>query len=70
MNPAVEWVSSPSRPSEDLPSSRPATSSGKVTTSYVDARANSPGWRMNGSSPSGSTSRVSSGCSTDGSMCG
>ncbi len=29
MNPAVEWVSRPSRPSEDLPSSRAATSSGR-----------------------------------------
>ena len=29
-NPAVEWVSSPSRPSEDLPSSRAARSSGRV----------------------------------------
>ena len=36
MKPAVEWVSRPSRPSEDLPSSRAATSSGRVTTSYVD----------------------------------
>ena len=30
MKPAVEWVSSPSRPSDDLPSSRPARSSGSV----------------------------------------
>ena len=37
MKPAVEWVSRPSRPSDDLPSSRAATSSGSVTTSYVDA---------------------------------
>ena len=37
MKPAVECVSSPSRPSDDLPSSRAATSSGSVTTSYVDA---------------------------------
>ncbi len=70
MNPAVECVSSPSRPSEDLPSSRAATSSGSVTSSYVDPRTNSPGCRMNGSSPSGSTSRVRSGCSSAGSMCG
>ena len=33
MKPAVEWVSRPSRPSEDLPSSRAATSSGSVTSS-------------------------------------
>ena len=31
MNPAVEWVSRPSRPSDDLPSRRAATSSGRVT---------------------------------------
>ena len=31
--PAVEWVSRPSRPSEDLPSRRAARSSGSVTTS-------------------------------------
>src|SRR6478672_7358197 len=70
MNPAVEWVSRPSRPSDDLPSSLAATSSGSVTTSYVDPRTNSPGCRMNGSSASGSTSRVRSGWSCAGSMCG
>ncbi len=36
MKPAVEWVSSPSRPSEDLPSSRPARSSGRVQRSSVE----------------------------------
>ena len=36
MKPAVEWVSSPSRPSDDLPSSRPARSSGSVHSSSVD----------------------------------
>ncbi|SKF62479.1 Uncharacterised protein [Mycobacteroides abscessus subsp. abscessus] len=33
MKPAVEWVSSPSRPSDDLPSSRAAMSSGRLTDS-------------------------------------
>jgi hypothetical protein len=33
IQPAVEWVSSPSLPRELLPSSLPATSSGSVTTS-------------------------------------
>ncbi|CAM5430520.1 hypothetical protein STENM327S_04962 [Streptomyces tendae] len=69
MNPAVECVTSPSRPSELFPSSREARSSGSVMT-YVLASTNSPGCRMNGSSPSGSTSRVRSTCSTEGSMCG
>ena len=36
MKPAVEWVSRPSRPSELLPSSRAARSSGSVLTSYVE----------------------------------
>ena len=49
MKPAVEWVSRPRRPSDDLPSSRPARSSGSETVSYVDPRTNSPGCRMNGS---------------------
>ena len=35
MKPAVAWVSSPSRPIELLPSTRAATSSGSVMTSYV-----------------------------------
>lgn len=42
MNPAVEWVSRPSLPSELFPSSREAMSSGSVTTSYVLASTNSP----------------------------
>ena len=33
--PAVAWVSSPSRPSDDFPSTRAATSSGRVTISGV-----------------------------------
>src|SRR5215472_3095015 len=70
IQPAVEWVSRPSLPSELLPSSLPATSSGSEMTSYVDPSTNSPGCRTNGSSPSGSTSLVRSGCSTAGSMCG
>ena len=49
MNPAVEWVSSPSRPSDDLPSRRAAMSSGSVTASYVDPRTNSPGCSTNDS---------------------
>ena len=40
------------------------------TTSYVDPRTNSPGCRMNGSSPSGSTIRVRSDWSAAGSMWG
>ena len=48
MNPAVECVSRPSRPSDDLPSSRAAMSSGSVTASYVDPSTNSPGCRTNG----------------------
>lgn len=43
MNPAVECVTRPSRPSELLPSSREARSSGSEMTSYVEARTNSPG---------------------------
>ena len=43
MNPAVEWVSSPRRPSDDLPSSRPARSSGSEHRSSVAPRTNSPG---------------------------
>ena len=35
MNPAVEWVSSPRRPSDDLPSRRPARSSGSEHRSSV-----------------------------------
>jgi hypothetical protein len=70
MKPAVECVSSPSRPSELFPSRREATSSGSEMTSYVDASTNSPGCRMKASSPSGSTNRVRSGCSTAGSMWG
>src|SRR6478735_7026025 len=37
MNPAVECVTSPSRPSELFPSSLDARSSGSVMTSYVEA---------------------------------
>src|SRR3954452_22110100 len=69
MKPAVEWVSSPSRPRELLPSSRPARSSGSVTTSRVEPRTNSPGCSTNGSSPSGSTTVVRSSCWIAGSMC-
>ena len=43
MKPAVEWVSSPKRPSDDLPSSRPAKSSGSVHSSNVEPSTNSPG---------------------------
>ena len=43
MKPAVEWVSRPSRPSDDLPSSRPARSSGSVQSSSVEPSTNSPG---------------------------
>ena len=57
MNPAVECVSRPSRPSDDLPSSRPARSSGSVHRSSVDPSTNSPGCRTNGSPSFGSTRR-------------
>ena len=68
MNPAVEWVSSPSRPSDDLPSSRPASESERVTLSNVEPRTNSPGCRTKASSPSTSTNVVRSSCWTFGSM--
>src|SRR6185437_2682895 len=61
MKPAVECVRRPSRPSELLPSSRAATSSGRLTSSNVDPSTNSPGCRMNAWSGSTSTNRVSSG---------
>ena len=51
MKPAVECVIRPRRPSDDLPSSRAAMSSGSVTSSYVEPSTNSPGCRMNASSP-------------------
>src|SRR5258708_2721051 len=70
IQPAVECVSRPSRPRLDLPSSRPAMSSGSETTSKVDPSTNSPGCRTNGSSPSVCTRRVRSACSIAGSMCG
>ena len=68
INPAVECVNRPRRPREDFPSKRPAMSSGRVMTSYVLAKTNSPGCKMKGSSPSAITSRVKSGCSIDGSI--
>ena len=60
--PAVEWMSNPRRPSDDLPSRRATRSSGTATRSRVEPSTNSPGWRMNGSSPlpGTSTSSVSS----------
>src|SRR6478735_5410589 len=70
MKPAVECVSRPSRPSDDLPSSRAAMSSGSVTASYVDPSTNSPGYSTNDSPAETSTSRVSSGWSAAGSMNG
>lgn len=48
MNPAVEWIRSPSRPRLDLPSSRPTMVSGIVMVSWVDPSANMLGWSMNG----------------------
>ena len=68
MKPAVEWVRSPSRPSDDFPSSLAETSFGSVISSSVDANTNSPGWSTNGSVGSTSTSRVSSGWCAAGSM--
>src|SRR5690606_40820983 len=44
--------------------------SGSVTNSYVDPSTNSPGCRMNASSPMTSMGRVSSDWSWAGSMCG
>ena len=38
----------PSRPSDDLPSSRPARLSDRETTSNVEPSTNSPGCRTNG----------------------
>ena len=38
----------PSRPREDLPSSRATRSSGRVTFSVVEPSTNSPGWRISG----------------------
>ena len=78
--PAVEWISRPRRPSDDLPSRRATRSSGNATRSRVAPSTNSPGCRMNGSSASASTRLVSSdkscltsipacGCGTPGS-CG
>src|ERR1035437_9043292 len=44
--PAVEWISRPRRPSDDLPSSRATISSGSSTHSSVWPSTNSsPGWR-------------------------
>src|SRR6266850_1425878 len=48
MNPAVLWMSSPSRPSELFPSTRETMSSGSRMRSRVDPRTNSFGCRMNG----------------------
>ena len=48
MKPAVEWISSPSRPRLDLPSRRATMSSARPTTSSVEPRTNSPGCSMNG----------------------
>src|SRR4051794_3578288 len=62
MKPAVEWISSPRRPSELFPSNRATKSSGSDTTSSVEPSTNSPGWRMNGSSSCTSTSSVSASC--------
>src|SRR4051794_11327804 len=58
--PAVEWISRPSRPRLDFPSSRATRSSGRRTRSSVDPSTNSPGCRMNGSCSSISTSSVRS----------
>src|SRR6266496_1116059 len=68
MKPAVECVSRPRRPSDDLPSRRPARSSARVTSSNVEPSTNSPGCSTKGSSPSFSTSEVSSSCCSCGSM--
>src|SRR6266536_4067209 len=58
-NPAVEWVSSPSRPNDDFPSSRAARSGGMPIISSVEPSTNSPGCRMRASSGLTSTSSVS-----------
>src|ERR1700735_61262 len=47
-----------------LPSRRPAMSSGRLTTSKVEASTNSPGCRTNGSAPLGSTGLGRSGWSS------
>ena len=69
MNPAVECVSRPRRPSEDLPSRRPARCGGMVNFSSVDASTNSPGCSTNASSHGTSRRVVSSSCGNFGSMC-
>ena len=70
MKPAVEWVSRPSRPSDDLPSSRPARSSGSVQHSSVEPSTNSPGCRTNGSPSVACTRVVSSSLALRGSIWG
>ena len=69
-NPAVAWVSNPSRPRLDLPSTRAATSSGSVTVSQVLPSTNSPGCNTKPSDGSTSTSLVRSGWSWAGSITG
>ena len=69
MKPAVEWVSRPSRPSEDLPSSRPARGSGRVTCSNVEPSTNSPGCSTKAPSVATSTRLVNSSCCAAG-RCG
>src|SRR3954471_18321242 len=59
-NPAVACTTSPSRPSELLPSMRATTSSGSSTHSSVRPRQNSPGWMTNVPPSSISTCSVSS----------
>ena len=60
-NPAVEWISSPSRPRLDLPSSRATRSSAERHALVASSPStNSPGWSMNTPSSGTSISSVSS----------
>lgn len=68
MNPAVEWVSRPSLPSELLPSSLAAMWGGRPMSSSVEPSTNSPGCRMKPSSGLTSICRVSSGQAVAGSI--
>src|SRR5881628_1859321 len=58
--PAVLWMSNPSRPRLDFPSTRATRSFARRRRSRVEPSTNSPGWRMNGSRSFTSTSSVMS----------
>ena len=66
--PAVEWTTIPRRPQLDLPSSLPIMLSGILIFSEIDARTNSPGWMIKGSSALSVNSMMLSGMPSFGSM--